>query len=84
MDQAETRPERDSVPDENYTGDEIDNINFSGNPNCPDSIGIYLKNGKYIRVIPGIKVYPRTIESQLEINRGGWLKGPDIKKGSAV
>lgn len=57
-----------------YKGDEIESILIFGNKVHPESIGIRLKNNKYIEVVPILKVFSDRHQSQLELKRGGWLR----------
>jgi hypothetical protein len=72
MCQNEARAEEMPVP-EVYEGDAIKSIRFFGNKKHPDSVGIRLKNGKYIEVVSGLRLFPERLESQLELKRGGWI-----------
>lgn len=74
MCQNEARAEEMPVP-ETYEGDAIESVRFfGGNKKHPDSVGIRLKNGKYLEIVPGLKLFPERLESQLELKRGGWIK----------
>lgn len=66
--------EAPAVVPEIYTGDAIESIRFFGNKKHPDHIGIRLKDGKYIEVVPVLNSSLRSLESQLELKRGRWLK----------
>jgi len=57
-----------------YKGDEIESIRFFGNKVHPESIGIRLKNNKYIEVVPILEVFPDRHQSRLKLKRGGWIQ----------
>jgi hypothetical protein len=80
MKSEKVKPEQEAAApmSEEYEGSLIDHICLRGSRNHPDSIDLYLKNGDYIRIISVIETCPRSIASNLNVHRGGWLRGPSL------